>query len=316
MDFKSGNVSMSVRPAKEFKTALICIGFKASGSELCLRAIGSNSAVKCDEADDTAVLYALFMHVREKLGKNLAAEIKSKISYIECAIQDGYFNIYIECDASGTTIRKTLGGVFAGLDPAKARSMYKQTIRAMGAKPDDDAFDAVANSLISSIKNHVKVVVGGKAFGASNKKKDVMEECLKKAADKLDPSSVSKGSSRKETSFPDAPDSNEVFVMSKTGDPASVVVGWMFGKSFLPNLNVTDRQLVVHKKQETAFMKLGDKKDYIQKKAEGLMKLDEPGHALAAIAIKNCLLSVEDIKDVADTKITAANLASGVTKMF
>ena len=276
MDFKSGNVSLSVRPAREFKTALICVGFKAGGNEICLKSLGSNGAVKCDEADETAVLYALFMHVREKLGKNLAAEIKSKVNTVDCAIQDGYFNIYVESDASGTVIRKTLGGIFLGLDPARVKSTYKAAIRTMNCKPNDEAFDAVASSLVASIKSGVKVVISGRAFGASNAKKDVIQECLDKAADKLDPSPVAKGSGRKETAYSESPEAKDVFVMSKAGDPAAVVVGWMFGKGTFPNISVVDRKLVVSSVQETAFNKMGDKKDYIQKKADGMMKEASP----------------------------------------
>ena len=186
----------------------------------------------------------------------------------------------------------------------------------MNCKPNDEAFDAVASSLVASIKSGVKVVISGRAFGASNAKKDVIQECLDKAADKLDPSSVAKGSGRKETAYSESPEVKDVFVMSKAGDAAAVVVGWMFGKGTFPNISVVDRKLVVSSVQEPAFNKMGDKKDYIQKKADGMMKVSEPSHALATIAIRYGLLSVADIKEVADSKVTAANLAAGVVKMF
>jgi hypothetical protein len=136
-------------------------------------------------------------------------------------------------------------------------------------------------------------------------------------ADKFDPEATSaKGSTRNVEAYKESPGFDDVYILSKAGDEAGAVAAWMYAISTFPGVSVVDRKLCVTKSQETLFNKLSEKKDLIQKQAEKVIALEEPGHSMAAVAARNGLLSVSDIISLADSKLTAAGIASGVTKMF
>ena len=310
MDLKDGPVSMYVRPIREVKQAYICIGFKAAGNQALL------CGLKGDLAHETAVLYALFLNCRAKVYKNLAEETKSKVGDIKCAIQDGEFNIYVECDSSQTCIRKCLKAVFAGLNPAKVKSDYKSFVRQLDVTPSDDAFESIANSLITSLKN-ITVVVSGKAFGSANSKKDELQELLSRSVEKLKPDMPGgRGGAKSAEGNPGAASLEITFVHSKTGSPEAVVAAWMVLSDDFPRSFVLDRQLYVYESQKTAFGKLEDKKETFEKHLAHLDKLDDPAGNLAVVAIRNHLLSASNVLKLADSKFTSKGLAGEIVKLF
>lgn len=312
MDLKSGPVNLHIRPAREIKTAVLVVGFKAAGEQALISSISCPGGIKAGKAHETAVLYAMFLNCRDKVHKNFAEETRSKVINFGCGLQNDEFNIYAELDGSLTTIRKTLKAILGGLNPAKVRSVYKSTVRTMDVAPNEDAFDATTHSLLSGLKN-VHVVITGKV----PPKKDELQKVLDAAVEKFDPQAAAdKGAAKSAEGNSTSPAFADQFISSKAGSPDAVVAGYMYLINNFPGVSVIDRKLCVFASQRTAFEKIGDKKELVQKQLEKLELLEEPSHSLAAVAIRHHLLSVSDILELADTKVSPAKLAGDVVKLF
>jgi len=152
MNLTSGDVHLAVRPSKEAKTAVVAVGFKADACPCLLRALGCGASgdVPGAEHDQTALLYAMFMKCNEYVHKTAADETKARVAHMGCATQGGEFVVVAECEASRTTIRKTLGAILKGLNPSATgvRGLYAKAIRVVGLAPNGDAFDLAADSPI------------------------------------------------------------------------------------------------------------------------------------------------------------------------
>lgn len=312
MNIKSGAVSLHVRPAKEVKTALIAVSCKGDGCPCLIRALECGSApAGGSRFDNTAVLYAMYMHARSRVHKSAAEETKARVSKMGCAIQDGHFVIFAECEGSVTTVRKTLGAILQGLNPAKVRPDYITAIRALGLAPNGEAFEAAAHSAMAGLKD-IDVFVGGKAFGSASGDKAKVQDALDKATKKLNPEAPKgRGAKRADPSG----DCTKMF-RSKAGSPAAAVLAWAVSVNDHPGLCVSDGKLCASESQETKLSKLADRKEALQREVEKLLKLDAPGASLAAIAARHGLLSSDDLVKLSDSSFTAAGLATEVTKMF
>lgn len=320
MDLKSGPVTLHLRPAKG-KTALVSVGFKATADAYLVQAALNGSAcLKGEHADQSALLAALFLNAQDRVVKSIKDESASGVYGWCCAYQNGEFIITAECDASGTTIRKTLGGILDGLNPAKVYQLYMRCLRAINGVPSKDAFSAASHEVAKGLGS-VDVFVGGKAFGkAGNESRDTVKSNLDKAVKKFDPeASDDKGTSRNLIVNTDAETPAGAYYMTSAAPAASpdaAVYAWSYISGDVPGACVSDRRLMVPASSATFVKKMSDKKDLIQKQIEGQLKQGNGPALIAAVAARHCLLNVSDLVKTADRNITAAATATAVAGMF
>jgi hypothetical protein len=314
VDVKSGPVNLALRPSKEMKTAVIVVSFKIKGDPITLKNIECGGASQGSHPDEMALCYGMYMNARDKIHKNFSEESKSKISHVHCAHQSDEFMIIAECDASLTTGRKCISGILRGLDPSACKSGYRAAIRSLDCSFSEDAYFAACHEAVSGLKN-VKVFVGGKGFGSKNSDKAKIEESLKIAVSKFDPTCAAKGTARSVKANEKSAPQSDVYFMSKKGDSAAAVCAYLYLVSAIPGVSVMDDKIVVGKAMETQVSKLADKGDLIKKQVEKMLSLPEPSHSLAAVAGRYGLVSGSQLIEIADGKLSAGT-ATAAAKMF
>lgn len=315
VDVKSGNVSLSVRQAKEVKTAIVSVSFKSpKGSSEAINNLHCAHTFQFSDPDVTAVLAALYLNARDRIYKGFGDESKSKIVNVSCSLQDGEFTISAMCDSSVTTVRKAVSAILDGLNPARVRAGYTNLCRTFGVSPNGDAFENACSTLESGLKS-VKVFVGGKALGKSSDDKTKVQEMLDIAVKKFEPEFCGKGAARNVKANDKMPEFKETHFESKAGSVAGVTAAFLYlaGEA---TVQVIDCKIVAHKSMETRVSKLEDKKHLLEGQLKKVEKMDNPAHSFAFMAASYGLVGASELVKLADEKFSASGIASAAVKMF
>lgn len=147
-----GSVSLYVCPTKQVATACVVFGIKAGKAEI-------DSILETGEIDDSTVFLSMIKFIKQKLKGNTALANKNKITKICCKTIDGELLFSVTCAPAISIVKRIIKTVLKNLSP-KSFSLYSDILREKGLKPDDEAFSASVNTLLSSLESVDVVVLG------------------------------------------------------------------------------------------------------------------------------------------------------------
>lgn len=165
VDSKKGNLHVQFIPNAKAGGVCISVGFASPNSNwFVLNKLKRGEPCGCPSlshgSEDTALAYAIYQNVCDKLLSDIKAQQASKVSGIACNLQNGEFTIYVKAAGNVSGIRKVLSVVEQSLTPDKLYQAYSANIKLLNASPHREEFNACVNDMHKHLKNIVAVVIG------------------------------------------------------------------------------------------------------------------------------------------------------------
>jgi hypothetical protein len=218
-------------------------------------------------SEQSALAYALFHTIKDKMTGSPLDLARSRVSRIECYAKEGKFMITWNTQGSMSALRKTIGIALNAMNPHKLFAKYSTNIKNLGGKASRDEFNYVANQMVDSIKKSIKIAAVGRIKMTPAKLKEMIGKVDKKQQ-KLsnEKGSVKPGAHDKFThSFPSV----------KASGIASVVTEDYISSQGMGTASMGDEIIIYNKSYETkkaAFKKADRIKTYVKQKYEKLGK--------------------------------------------
>lgn len=180
MNVNSGKVNLYLVSTKKVPDIVIGLSFKSDANDNTLNIMKTGLCVEeAAQVDCSALCYALYLNVDQRLTGSAKEVSKSKVGKVNCSANNGLFNISWTTQGTGSSLRKSLGEALKALNPAKMFSSYKSIKQSLGHKVKREEFNYVTDELIKSMKIDVCVV------GKINIKKDKLNDVIKTAVSKF-----------------------------------------------------------------------------------------------------------------------------------
>jgi len=186
MERKEGGISLTVVASKLSPAAAVTVSFPTPDFNwFVLQKLLSERPCGCatlaSGSEYTALVYAMYDDIRDRLLGTPDAQLKSKVSSITCGFHNGEFIISYVCQSSITAIRKSLGILVSRLAPHKQYPRYQKYIKLLGGKPNRDEFMNCAKRIAS--KRNVSAVVVAKIKTDKEKEDAIVKVVANKLAD-------------------------------------------------------------------------------------------------------------------------------------
>jgi hypothetical protein len=159
---------------------MACIPYACSNYNICLLDGCSIPDQLYARAEETAMAYALYLQVRDKMLGSPLEMSKSRVSSMGCSSHGQHFNISWNTQGTLSALKKTIKLYLSCLNPAKLYAKYSDCIKRLGGKADKGHFAACANKMIESIKNDISIVAIGKIKIAAPKLDEAVESLYSK----------------------------------------------------------------------------------------------------------------------------------------
>lgn len=195
MKLTSDNLTLSILPVKTATSAGILVGLDCGkvNSQLFCSLKNGSPIYACGEEDLTAVYFTIYEQVCSKLTGNAQQSLTTDIS-CGANIHDGELAISVVCPSKASAVGKCLGIVMKNLCPSSNFSRYSYHMKALGLKPDRDAFNWAVGEVCKCLEKKLNIVLTGK-FKLDGKK-DMWQKKLDTVSKKLVVKSVDKGNKR------------------------------------------------------------------------------------------------------------------------
>lgn len=306
---KSGSVSVSALPSKIAPAACVTISFNAPGADpLVLNSLSDGAPLMSTKnVDETALLYSLYDYIRFKLTGSPVDAAKNKISKVCCGLQDKSFNISIVTAGSGTALRKIANQVARHMIPAKLKSKYMLKMKDIGARPDNDAFDHAARTIIDNIKKGLSIALTGRFKIDADKVKEIAAA----ANGKLEVGSSPAGKARN-LELPIVPMEHAHVSCS---DAISCILAKKYAESVLshPVMMSGDKlHIPLKAASKVAAAATKDRVDQFVKKFD---KLSEVGPIFAYIVAVDALASADELETIAKKSSLGDNVSKIVAAL-
>lgn len=186
MERKEGGVSLTIVTSKWAPAAAVTVSIPAPDVnwfvlQKLLPERPCGCATLAPGSEYTALVYAMYDDIRDRLVGTPDAQMKSKVASITCGFHDGEFVISYVCQSSITAIRKSLGILVSRLAPQKQYPRYQKYIKLLGGKPNRDEFMNCASRIAS--RRSVCAVVVAKINTDKGKEDAMVEVIANKLAD-------------------------------------------------------------------------------------------------------------------------------------
>lgn len=164
MQAAEGKVIVTVVTDKILPTNVsVSIGFPSAQSNwFVLRKLMRKVPCGCPSlangSEATALSYAIFDNIEEKLIGNPLAQSKSKVSSVKCNFRNGEFSIHLMCSNTYTAVKKAITLAIKSINPHRLWSKYQANIILLNGKPKRFEFVTCVNDLIQNIMLNVVVV--------------------------------------------------------------------------------------------------------------------------------------------------------------
>lgn len=306
MEHKVKNINVCVGMSRKSPDLAVIMGIHFKCDWSCLTQLKNN--ITCDTvyngAEDSALAYALFEHIRDKFIGSPLELSKSRVSRVSCDSQNGKFVISWNTQGSLSTLRRTIAVALASLTPMKLYSKYAENMKLLGGKSDRACFNHSANSMANAIKSNISIVAVGKIKMDAAKLKDLVNRVSIKIPKQETPPAkeITKPEKRKDYShtFP---------VVKASGIAAVLVADYIRSKSGGMAVELDSDRVVVYNKswevKHKALKQAARINDYVRTKYEKLGK-DFPC-ILAYYAITQEFTDCDTVSKILKTKLTPSN---------
>lgn len=182
---KLKQIDMSVGTTRKMADIVVVVSVPFKGvAPCCLNRLKTN----CGEPDalmkgseESALLFALYETVRDKLSGSGFDIMKSKSSNVKCAYINDNVVLSFHTAGTGTALRKASGLLLSVMNPVKLFSRYSENIRFLSGKGGKrEEFNFVAKKLAEGIKKSISITVIGKINIDKPKMEDILKVLVKK----------------------------------------------------------------------------------------------------------------------------------------
>lgn len=159
-------IPFSIQIIDKVKDVAIVMSFPSNANDYILTQFKSGSCEKAlavKHIDETAILYALYMVIKDNLCGTPMAFSRSRASLVECGIQSGTFIISFLAYGSLTYVRKAIVTALKCMAFKSLYAIYEKNMKSIGNKPDRSVYNKCANELASSISKKLTISAVGKA---------------------------------------------------------------------------------------------------------------------------------------------------------
>ncbi len=271
MEVSKKNLTVLVMPTKKTSDILVTISFPFEVSKEYLKQLMCNCfahpAELKENVENTALAFALFETIRDKITGSVLEMSKTKVSNISCYTTGSNFSIKWNCQGSITNFRKTCNIAVSCLNPIKLYAKYTENIKVLtskGAKKEE--FNYCVRKMVESLKD-IKIVAVGKININQEKLQDVFDTVFSKVPSAEVPPS-------KGTSIEKHPKHEQKYPVIKCNDiSAPILADYLKLNAAGISIEVTSQGIVILNTAESKLSALKDKqriKDYIVRKCEKL----------------------------------------------
>lgn len=255
--------------------------------------------------EESALAFALFKLVQEKLCGSPLEVARSKVDKVSCNIHNDTFVIATNTQGTGSALRKVIGLMLKCLAPNALFSRYSHFVKLLGGKAGRPEFNYVANQMITGLAKQIHFVVVGK-IKVDADFKGLLEVAAKKYV-------ISSKSSAGESKMPEKRGeykTNWPILNCSNGSAAIVLNDYISHQGF--GTRLCGSKIIIFSNQWASKRDLLKKKDritgYISTKYD---KLDAPNLFLAYVANSNCLgsgSSILGLKSIKPSEVIAKNI--------
>jgi hypothetical protein len=315
MQIKKSQILLTVASSKKVADLIVSISVPFDGvCDGCLKKL----KVNCGEptalmagSEKSALAYALYETVRDKLSGSALETFKTKVSNVECNVLDKHFVITFHTQSTGTSLRKTCGMALSCFNVSKLFAKYSENIKFLSGKGGNrEEFNYACKSLLEGIKKSVIITAVGKFPASMDKDKlmDIVVVLVTKIPELEMPPA-------KETTAPPKRDNDaaETYPFIKSsGLSTAVVADYIRNNSNGMSVAVIDEGVVVYNMGFHAKHKqLKDTKrieDYVEKKYGKLEVSGELSPLFAYYALSEGFINSDVASKVITEKIKTGKL--------
>jgi hypothetical protein len=291
MESKLKNLTLTVGECKKVPDIAVVLGFFFDACPAAIMKLDESfgwdnlKTNNClfTNSEHSALAYALYHTIRDKMIGSPLELSRSRVSRIECYAQEGKFLISWNTQGSVSMLRKTIGIVLKSINPHKLFAKYSTNIKNLGGKADRDVFNHVANQMADSIKKGVKIAAVGRIKITPLKLKDLLGKVDKKQQ---------KLSNEKGTKKPEPHDKfTHSFPSVKVSGIASTVVEDYIRSQGMGTTSMGNEIIIYNRSYESkkaAFKKADRIRTYVKQKYEKLGKDFSCVFAYMCITQKYC----------------------------
>lgn len=180
MKVSSKSITLSVFPTKKVADIIVSVSIPvAQLADCCFRKLSAccpGPTARMQGTEASAIGFALFETVRDKLSGSALEVFKTKVSNIQCSTIESHLVITWNTQGTGTSLRKTVGLMLSCLNINKLFSKYVENMKFVTGKGSKrEEFNFVAKTFITAIHKSVKIVVVGKINTDMAKLKDIID---------------------------------------------------------------------------------------------------------------------------------------------
>lgn len=179
MNASSGKLNLYLGVTKKVPDLAVAISFGSDCDQSALDALQCSGQHSSSKLDCSAVCYAVYLNVKQRLMGSALEVAKSRVADVKCGCAGKKFVISWATQGTGSALNKTLGEAMKAINPAKVFSTYKQVKKSVGESANREEFNYVVDALLKGFK------VDACAVGRINTTKAKLNEIVKKAAAKL-----------------------------------------------------------------------------------------------------------------------------------
>jgi hypothetical protein len=189
--------------------------------------------------EESAVAYALFKLIKEKLSGSALEVSRSRVDHVECAAHDNSFVVSWNTQGTGSALRKTLGVVLKCLSPNTLFTNYSYNMRVLGGRPNRQEFNFIANKLIDGISKQIQFVAVGRIKADAD-----FKGLLESAVNKYNPST--KSGVKDVAATPKHPERKVDWPKLTCSDGASAIILGNYISSRSINVRICGRQIFIY----------------------------------------------------------------------
>lgn len=317
---KLKQINLTVGITRKVADIVVAISVPIKGvAPCCLNRLKTN----CGSAEplmpgseESALVYALYEAVRDKLSGSGLEVLKSKASNVKCSYTNDHFTISFHTAGTGTALRKASGLALSCYNPAKLFSKYSENIRFLTGKGGNrEEFNFVAKKLVEGIHKSIAITAVGKINVDEKKMVDIVKVLVGKLPD-IDMSALKPAiqPAKKKPEVEDKP----YPIIKCDGLTAAVVSDYIRNNSNGMSVDITNEGVVVYNHLwESKHKQLKDKKrinEYIAKKYG---KLDvELASVFTYFALSEEFVDATIAAKVVSSKLKTSNMTEVLHKVM
>ena len=315
VEASNNKVKLVVTTYSKANGVIVNVGFKTPNVNwYVMRKLHRGEPCECPTlahgSEASALAYALFQHVQDKLVGNPQAMAKNKATNVCCSYQNGELTLHIACQGTVSVVNRILSETSRALTPEKVFPRYQANIRMLNGSPKRDEFNACVNQMAPGMAKISVLVVGKVNLGKGKKIKERMTKLTGTVNKKLN--KVSKQTpANKPASLKEKKNETQYPTLSVSGPAVVYVCDYLSSVLKIP-IAVNSNKIIVYDKNiknKLAALRAPKRVSAYVKKYS---KVKDLNAVLAYLASANCNINVSTLISIAKGNSTLSKIESDI----